>query len=120
MRRARVLVARTASQQSKGPRTAPEEFWMRAVRPGVSSVLATHDVIAGRQQPHHGVERREPRAEGESMATTFECRDVALECLARRIPRAGILVALVAPEPVLHVRRGLIDGLHHGAAEGIT
>ena len=79
-------------------------------------VLAAHDVIAGRQQLHHGVERREPRAEGESMMTTFECRDVAFECLARRITRARVLVALVAPQPILHVRRGLIDRLHHGAA----
>ena len=41
MRSASVLVPRSASQQSNGPGTAPEEFWMKPSRSATSSLLAT-------------------------------------------------------------------------------
>ena len=79
-------------------------------------VLAADDVITGGQQLHHRVERGEPGAKCETVATAFERGDVALEGLTGGIARAGVLVALVPPEPLLHVCGGLIDRLHDGAA----
>src|SRR5689334_2900518 len=49
----------------------------------------------------------------------FERRDVPLECLARRVAGAGVLVALMLPEALLDVGRGLIDRRHDGAGEGV-
>src|SRR6266566_3132216 len=41
IRRASVLVPRSASQQSNGPGTAPEPFWMNPSRSATSSRLTT-------------------------------------------------------------------------------
>src|SRR5204863_394217 len=99
MRSASVLVPRSASQQSKGPGTAPDEFWINPIRSAMSSRVVT------------------------SMPPTMSewpFKYLVVECLARRVARAGVLTPLVAPERLLDVGRGLIDGAHHRPAEGIA
>src|SRR6266540_3667528 len=85
------------------------------VRPTVH-VFTAHDVIARRQQFYHGVERRQPGAERESVQAALQRGHVALERLARGIAGAGILVALVTPQSLLDIGGGLVDGRHHRAA----
>ena len=77
-------------------------------------------MIAGRQQLHHGIERRESRPEREAVETALERGDIALECLARGIARAGVLEALVAPQAFLDVGGSLINGAHDGPTQGIA
>ena len=89
-----------------------------AVRAAVH-VLPRDDVVPGREQLQHRVDRGEARAEGEAVAAAFERRDVPLQRLAGRVARAGVLVSLVPAEAVLHVGGGLIDGRHHGAGERV-
>ena len=83
-------------------------------------IFAAHDVITGREQFHHRVQRRQSRPERKSVERAFQGRDIALERLARGIARAGVLVALVVPQRFLDVGRRLIDGAHDSPAEGIA
>src|SRR5207244_1870969 len=137
IRSASVLVPRSASQQSNGPGTAPDAFWIKPIRSATSSafttsmpptmslwpfkylavgaavhVLTAHDVVTLRQQLEHCVHGREPGGERKPVTTAFQRGDVPLERFAGRVLRAGVLVAFVLPETLLDVGRGLIDRRH--------
>src|SRR4029079_19086012 len=62
---------------------------------------------------------RHPRCIGERRASALDRRNVGLERGARRVLRARVLVALVPPQLVLHVRRRLVDRRDDGAGARI-
>ena len=62
-------------------------------------VLAADDVVAGPEQLHDRVEAAHAAGEREAVPAALERGDVSLERLARRVLAAGVLVALVLPEP---------------------
>src|SRR6185503_4412287 len=62
---------------------------------------------------------RHPRSEREAIRPLLEHGHVLLERDPRRILGAGVLEALVLPEPLLDVGRGLVDGDRHGPRRGI-
>ena len=60
----------------------------------------------------------EPEREGDAVLAAFERRDRALQALAGRVLGARVLVAAArAPDAVLAVRGGLVDGRRDGAGQ---
>ena len=82
-------------------------------------VVGHHHVVAGLQQRHHGPRGGQARRERERRLAALHGGDVALERRARGVVRAPVLVALVNPEAVLHVGRGLIDRGDNGAGRRV-
>src|SRR5207244_2958499 len=141
-RRASVLVPRSASQQSNGPGTAPDAFWMKPICSAKSSAFTTSmpptmslwpfkylvvecsttSAPSSRGRWKQGVAKvlsTTHSAPAPRATAALERRDVALERFAGRVAGAGVLVAFVLPEALLDVGRGLIDRRHDGAGEGV-
>jgi len=78
-------------------------------------ILRDDDVVARFEERRDGADRGHARGEREGGRAAFNRRDVALERHPRGILRAGVLVALVLAELVLHVGGRLIDGGDDGA-----
>src|SRR5439155_14522479 len=71
-----------------------EHLVREAERPAVQ-VVTEHHVIARRQQMQDGVRRRQAAGEGETVLSTLQRGEAALERVARWIARARVLEALV-------------------------
>src|SRR5262249_49978109 len=82
-------------------------------------VVRRHNVVAGRQRLEQCVGGSKPRREADPVPPALEGSQVALERESGRVVGAGVLVALVPPERLLGVGRGLIDRHHNGAGGGI-
>ncbi len=82
-------------------------------------VLAADDVIAGFEQLERRIEGGEAGAEREAVGGAFQARDIPLQGFAGRVLGPGVFVALMAPEPLLHVRRRLINRGHDRAGEQV-
>jgi hypothetical protein len=78
-------------------------------------VVGHDDMIAGLEQRHDRTSRRHAGREAEPRLAALKCRDVRLECRARRILRPGVFVPLVLAYRLLHVRGCLIDRGDDGA-----
>ena len=96
----------------------PQHALEQPVRAAVG-VVGDHDVVAGLEQRHHGAGRRHARGERERGLAVLDGGDVALERRARRVLRARVFVALVTPECLLHVGRGLINRGDDGAGRRV-
>src|SRR5262249_27842325 len=66
-----------------------------------------------------GRDRGNARGKGEGRATAFEIGDAALECHARRVLGAGVIVALVHAGALLDVSGGGVDRHHDGAGRRV-
>ena len=78
-------------------------------------IVAEHDVIARGEQMQDRIRRRQSAGEGEGVLAVLQRRQAALQRIARRIPRARVLEALVLARTRLRVRRSQVHRRHHGA-----
>src|SRR5690606_15306515 len=77
-------------------------------------VLGADDMVAGLVELHYGVQAPGAAAEGRAVAPAFQGGDVALESLTRGIAAAGVRIALVRAELLVHVRGCQVDRGHDG------
>ncbi|CAM5665895.1 hypothetical protein SSPIM334S_07589 [Streptomyces spiroverticillatus] len=84
-------------------------------------VVRDDDVVAGRQErTQQAVLGSQPRSEGEPAPAALQGGEVLLQGGAGRVGAAAVLVtAAQAPDPVLLVRRHLVDRRNDGAGQGV-
>ena len=81
--------------------------------------VGADDVLAGLDEGRNGRDRRHPGRERAGPGPPFEHGHVLLERGARRVLRAGVLVALVLPESFLHVGGRLVDRHGYGPRQRV-
>jgi len=95
--------------------SVPLEHLVREPERAAVQVVAEHDVIARVAQVQHGVRRGQPTSERERVLAAFQRCQAALQRIPRGVARARIFESLVLSRPLLRIRRGQVDGRHHGA-----
>ena len=97
------------STYARSPRPGPVDPLEVAERAAVD-VVADDDLLARTGELGDRRGRRGARREGDPVPPALERRDGPLEALAGRVLRPRVLVAAARPaDPVLRVRRGLVD-----------
>ena len=105
-RRDRVHVARVhVARRDALPR---QDLLEQAIGAAVG-VVADDGVVADLEERGHGADGRHARGEGVAGRAALERGDVGLERGARRVLGAGVFVALVLAQRLLHVGRRLVD-----------
>ena len=82
-------------------------------------VLPAHDVVARAEQLHDRVEAPHAASERKAVPPAFKRRDVPLQRLSRGVLSAGVFVALVDADALLHVGGREVEGRHDGTRYGI-
>ena len=82
-------------------------------------VVGDDDAPAGLDERQHRLGRRHAGGEAVGVLAPLERREVLLERAPREVVRARVLVALVLPDPLLDVGRGLVDRDAHGSRGGV-
>ena len=96
------------------PHRAPAHALEQSARAAVE-VIDGDDMGAVVEAFERSRDRRQAGGEGERGAAAFQIGDAALECHARRIFGAGVVVALVHARALLNVGGGGVDRHHDGA-----
>ena len=81
--------------------------------------VGKNGVVAGTQQPKHGVDGRHAGSKGVSRVASFEARHAALQSAPIGMLGAGVFVAFIFSERLLHVRGGLKNRGDDGARGGL-
>ena len=76
-------------------------------------------MVAGTQQPKHGVDGRHAGGEDVGRVAAFEARHAAFQRAPVGMLGAGIVVAFILAERLLHVRGGLKNRRDDGAGGGL-
>jgi hypothetical protein len=86
----------------------PQDALEQPVRTPVR-LVGDHHVIAGLEHRHHRPGSRHSGGKRKRRSTVLDCCKVGFERAPGRVLRTPVFVALVAPQRLLHVGRGLID-----------
>ena len=82
-------------------------------------IVAADDMVAGLVHGADGIDRRHAAGEDARGNTAFERRQVFFQAGARGIGNAGVFVALVLAQFLLHVSGGGVDGNRYRAGFGV-
>ncbi len=82
-------------------------------------VVMGEDGRPGGQGFEQGRRRRQAAREDEGRFRAFQIGEAELQGIAGRVAAAGVVEALAAPDALLHVGRGVIDGRDHRAGERV-
>src|SRR5436190_11217543 len=81
--------------------------------------MHAHDMRSAVQRLEHGTDRGHAGSEREAGVAAFELGKACFECIARRIARARVVVALMLAGARLRIGRGGVDRRHHRAGARI-